>query len=33
MQYHKEIIMSDLMTQGIPESMVKHAENVNMDDK
>ena len=31
MQYSKEIILSDLMTQGIPDSMIRHAENVNLD--
>ena len=30
MQYSKEIILSELLTQGIPESMIKHAENVNL---
>lgn len=30
MQYSKEIILSDLITQGIPESMIRHAENVNL---
>jgi hypothetical protein len=29
MQYAKEIILSDLMAQGIPEQMNKHV-NVNM---
>jgi hypothetical protein len=33
MQYSKEIILSDLLTQGIPDSMIKHAENVNLDRK
>lgn len=31
MQYSKEIILSDLLTQGIPDSMIRHAENVNLD--
>jgi hypothetical protein len=30
MQYSKEIILSELMTQEIPDSMIRHAENVNL---
>lgn len=33
MQYSKEIILSELLTQGIPDSMIRHAENVNLDRK
>lgn len=29
MQYSKEIILSELVTRGVPDSMIKHAENVN----
>lgn len=30
MHYSKEIINSDLLAQNIPDSMIKHAENVNI---
>ena len=30
MQYSKEIINSDLLSQDIPESMIRHAENFNI---
>jgi len=30
MLYSKEIILSDLITQDIPDSMIRHAENVNL---
>ena len=31
MSYSKEIILSDLLTQGIPDSMIRHLENVNIE--
>lgn len=33
MQYSKEIINSDLLTQEIPQSMIRHAENFNITGK
>lgn len=33
MQYSKEIINSDLLSQDIPESMIRHAENFNKTDR
>ena len=32
MHYSKEIINSDLLSQSIPDSMIKHAEQVNIKD-
>lgn len=33
MQYSKEIINSDMLSQDIPESMIRHAENFNKTDR
>ena len=33
MQYSKEIINSDLLSQQIPDSMIRHAENFNRTDR